>query len=442
MIKLAKLKDLKWSEKLLAALLRSDDEAKIILLEDRAGESIEDFAQMTSSMHFSGLIMERLAALNLNNSPIVQAIAKALSDSVRREYVSYISINKQFLQLRKLLEKYDSDVLWLKGTSLARSVYEKPEHRISNDFDILIPKSLLVQVTETLINGNYKPVMVSAFCNQLGVGPVDSVADLLIAPDERWLPVSTMTFASGAKTMVDLSVSATNRGLKSPSERLILERAVKIHFSGSEILAPDPVYQLLIACRNLEKDRFRSWVSLFDVHAIATSSGATTVFWEDFIRIAKEEHLEFTAWSALWLASDRFHTNVPNIVMESLQPTGNRWQKTFMFTVSPTFNWNGASVITLLLNASVSSDCSTKLSVLKNSMFPATLFLQRYYRLGNTYLGYPRSLLLHWFVLLFPGGIVRRTPIGKAWKAAALESFDRSAEATSKAGENNSPADA
>jgi hypothetical protein len=103
-------------------------------------------------------------------------------------------------------------------------------------------------------------------------------------------------------------------------------------------------------------------------------------------------------------------------VLQALQPKRSFGNQLFSFTLESAYVWNSTSLPMMILNSFASPDRARKLDLLSRSFFPSTKFLSDYYGNGSEsgFLTCFRYLPRHWFVLVMPGGLIRRT-LGRLW---------------------------
>ena len=112
----------------------------------------------------------------------------------------------------------------------------------------------------------------------------------------------------------------------------------------------------------------------------------------------------------LSIAVNRFGSPVPREVLQALYVNLRPLAPVTSFISSHAFIWNSTSLPMLIFNALVSTNTKQKLSLLAKSIVPNRTFLMKYYRTREgTSRSLVTSLILHWGVLILPGGLVRRT---------------------------------
>jgi hypothetical protein len=127
----------------------------------------------------------------------------------------------------------------------------------------------------------------------------------------------------------------------------------------------------------------------------------------------------------LSLAAERLSLQNVSETVSALAPHDRAARKILFFTVTPLFYWNTSSLPVLALNAAVADDSPRKFAALGESLLPAQEFLSQYYAGGKPLSFATRALaiLLHWLVLLLPGGVVRRTFGQFLWPNAQVRSL-------------------
>lgn len=316
---------------------------------------------------------------------------------------------RKLVKLMDRLSPLNDHIAWPKGISLARSLYDEPCHRISGDFDVITRPEFAQRFFDLCSDMNFAIIKGDAgFCNQLGVGPVKRLDDFFLVPNEGFVPSAVYGFEKDGWPLIDPKFNVLDRGLAFREVDRFFQDRLALSVGGHPLFAPSHLDHLMICCVHAEKDRFRGWKSLIDVHLLASAVDAAGS-WNEFSRRVNLEGARLSAWSALTLVRDRFNSPVPQSLLDELHP-GGQSSTLISFTVEPLFYWNCSSAIMLLLNALYTGDRQRKLRALKASFFPPRTFLERYYsaRDKSAALNIALALFCHWFVLLLPGFLVRK----------------------------------
>lgn len=427
--KLKKLDSLSLSDQLFAAVLRKDRIGALEILSKHGNPLlISEFLRRVSVITFGGLICEHIFQMDLKNE-IDQIISieglqttKVLREKASVEMTNYARHDQFFSAVLHALEHLSNKAIWLKGAVLSRTLYEMPEHRLSGDFDCLLRREDISTASRRLVaKFNYSPRLDDpGFCNQIGVGPLHTIEDLFTVPAAGLLPCAVFALTHSDLPAIDIKADPFDRGLQMVELERFYDQALNISWRGQTFLAPQWSDHLMLCLTNLEKDRFQYWKTLFDVHLLCQKLNETPDEWAIFVKRCHLEGINQIAWAGLFLTTDRLHSPVPNEVLHELLPVRQGlFNRTYNFTASPSFVWNASSLPMLLLNAYVSSDKQRKLQLLKKAILPSNQFLHAYYALNGSEDSFLKLLfyrILHFFVLVLPGGVVRRTFGPLIWK--------------------------
>ncbi len=450
--RLKPLAQLTREEKLFAALLRGDRQAAIEVLVDetRRAEILEQVVRLTRLEAFSSLIYERIFALELStffnatppapvvtevfeNTPlsVVQAKAHSLEsvevacatyleqikERARFAVANHFRLDEKFASVLKITKAFQGDALWVKGAHLSRSVYQPAHFRHYGDLDVIVHPNKFEAFVQALTDAGFASFDLPAHCNQIGVGPVNRPVDIITSPLPDWIPSGAITMHRAKdKTFVDIKVGPFERGVQAVELERIFAQAEECSCLGEKYRAPTTTDHLMLMLCNFAKNRFDNWRTLYDIHLLARSFSDKLTDWELFVERCKIESISTIAWVGLSVAADRLGTLVPDSVLAELSPEENFSTHCLTFTVSPAFVWNSTGLPMKLLNIFISPDWKRKLKLLACSFVPSSQFLRSYYGNGSKWPSfvYFVCLPMHWYVLLMPGGLVRRT-IGPMW---------------------------
>ena len=421
--KVKKLNQLEISEQLFAAVLRLDRTAVRTLLQSQEPEkTAAQFLKIVKEAQFALLVMDRLYEMAVV-SDFPEVLRSQLRDLATAQITEQANYDKQFSEILKELSPLCDQLVWIKGTALKQLVYANPNHRQSGDFDVVVRPQALPEVLAKLEGAGFFRLDSEAYCNQIGVGPVDRYEDLLLAPAQGWIPSSAISMCHGSWPYVDVKLGPFDRGVQMHQIERFFADSVISECRKQKFRVPNLVDQMLISLHTFEKDKFKSWKNLLDIHLLAREMESQDL-WHTLVDRCKLESLSVSAWASLVIASDRLGTAVPSDVLEHLAPNLSFIERWARFTVSPYFVWNATSLPMMLLNATVSGDKERKLTLLRESVFPSRGFLSNYYdkrETGKAQAARLRlagvenpicvigALLCHWIVLILPGGITRRT---------------------------------
>ena len=347
--------------------------------------------------------------------------------------------NAGFLKVCDAFDKIQASNVWIKGTALGRSLYSNENDRLDCDLDCVTDESAISELVETArAELAYAPIFTSSQCFQMGVGPISTVADLLLTPSTDIISSSPLTMIKQGAPPIDFKTDPLCRGLRMVDRQRFQRDAKLIEWQGRQIKIPTVTDSLLICALNLtEHDRFENWRCLFDIHLLATELNKTPEEWLKLVASARVEGARLATWASLTLAVDRFQTVVPISVLNSLRPFRfDLLRQWFAFSTNTGFLWNANSLAVLLLTAVISESPKRYLQALIKSCLPTRDFLRRYYGADKNSVGEKRSgaavsttnsapkssiaevskrLLQHWLVLMLPGGLVRHTLGRRIW---------------------------
>lgn len=380
---------------------------------------VEPIAEIASQELLQIIGREKLASYCLNQllsrPGLADIFSEAFARSLRRlaiqESLEYETITRDFAYLHQLLNDFQIDVLWLKGSGLAVMVYGDPSYRIIADFDLLC-QSRLAELTECFTQGSYELDLFR--CAQVGVGPIRSLVDLSLQPGDEWVACGAMALWNPAGGTVDFKLDPLERGVKFKEQMRIWSESVQVEYAGKTIRCPGFRDQLVIACCHLHKDYFEEYRRILDVHLIVLQ--LTPEDWPLVVRQAKVEGISDSIWAGLALAQDRFLTKVPPSVMRELRPCrfGAKW---YALALNYRFLWNQNPLVALLMHCVFAEDRDRKNKALAAVFFPPTQFLSAYYAAGKplNIVSHLMFLLLHWCVIAWPANMVRKTIGSRLW---------------------------
>jgi hypothetical protein len=319
--------------------------------------------------------------------------------------------DRSFRDLLKILSPVSRDLIWIKGSSLSQVIFKDNNMRRYGDFDVVVPDSKFEETLNLLTVAGFSPDRVPSSCNQIGVGPTDSFADLLLVPTEGLIPSSVTTMKRPGHAPIDVKLGPFDRGLQMCQLNRFFADAIAIDVRGQQFMSPSLLDHMLIGLHTFAKDRFRDWKVLYDIHLLGLELTKQPQLWEKLVDCCKCESIEADAWVGLVMAADRLGTPVPHSVLDALAPNDDLIHRIATMGVSPYFVWNATSLPMLLANAFVSTDKERKLQLLRRAFLPSKAFISKYYNAGRSF-GPLHGLILmlaHWAVLMLPGGLVRRT---------------------------------
>lgn len=416
LVRLKSLEHQPMSERFIAALLRNDGEAAGKILQEPISSNFrQQITESGPARQLIALIHQRVCDLGLAEC-LDDHAGGGLVDGLRAQAAAamlrFPVYDALFVKMVDSFRNWNQDVVWLKGTGLSRSLYKQPHFRISVDFDLLLPSNFEQTLSRLQAEGFSVVWDELGHSYQLGVGPVGSLKDLMLAPSSEFEPFHDLTLWREGWPFVELKSDPWNRGLKAKERERFFADCQAVMWQGRHFLAPDVVDHLILQLVHYHKHGFWGWHWLYDIHLLVDKISETPELWAEFVRRCRLEQADISAWAGLELARDRLSSSVPAEVLAQLAPEQrNTIAKGVTFTVNPEFVWNLESLPVLLLNAAFLGDRQRKLRVLSQCLFPDKQFLSDYYAAGRKlrWWQFPFILIIHWLVLLLPAGAVRLT---------------------------------
>jgi hypothetical protein len=273
------------------------------------------------------------------------------------------------------------DPILLKGAPLAYTVYDSPGSRPRADTDLFVQRDQIEAVKQTMAGLGYVEPPLSGgeliFC-QFAMEKRDRFG-VDHAFDFHW-KISTQSVFAGVLTYEELAAAAA------PVPAL-----------GSCARAAGPVHALLLACvhpamhhRNVERP-----IWLYDVHLLV--SRQTEPELERFAASAVEKRMAVICAHQLTLTRARFHTRVPDCVMEKL--SADREVEPSAVYLQPERRWHHE----LASNVRGLGRWTDRLRLLREVLFPSARYMRQVYQLDGA------------GVMLLPALYVHRCVFG-AWK--------------------------
>ncbi len=419
--KLQRLEHLSITERLFAAILSGDKERSREIITSAETLTMVAFIELVRKHRFARLTLDNLCEMNVLQN-LDESQRNELSLVATQETACQNRSDKNFKNVLSLVANLVDSLVWIKGVSLCRTVYALPVHRQCGDFDVVVKADKFATLVETLESAGFTCVYDPGFCNQLEVGPILPHSALTLSPAPGLIP-SSLCSIQYQDTMIDIKIGPLDRGLQMHEiDRFFSDSSNRV-FLGECFRSPSLVDHLVICVHTLQKDRFQGWKTLFDVHLLSGKLSKEEQMWDIFVSRCKLEGLEEAAWVSLSLAADRFATVVPQVVLTALTPRRSLAFIGMTFTASPYFVWNATGLPMLLLNAATSSDRHRKLQALGAACFPNRAFICGYFNNGKLMspIFHAVCMVLHWLVLLLPGGVIRNS-FGKIiWPAPKHE---------------------
>lgn len=413
------------TERVLAALLLEDSAG----LQDRFSEALRfnDFAEelvwQTNLSGLSGLFYERVCELGANDLfadvglPDGRNSFRFLESEAKQQAIKAFQFDERFFELRKLLENELSDLIWLKSTVLARTLYTKLNYRVGIDYDVLVNEERLPDVLERLNQAGWMPMLDDpGYCHQLGVGPANKLADLFLVPQNELEGCHNLTMQAPGWPYLELKFNPLDNGVKMKELDRFFSQTVDVQWRGGTFKSPGLIDHLLIELTHLHKHNLHGLGWMHDIHLLCNELNKDQSQWLELARRARKEGIEQSVRNALVRVCGVLDTNVPPDIMDMLG-SGGTLTRPMVNCVSTEFIWNANSLPMLVLNACVLGDGKRKMRILKESFFPDDQFLSKYYLDGKPLGDWDRlkCQLMHWLVLVLPAGVVRQSFGKKYW---------------------------
>ncbi|HEY9772521.1 MAG TPA: nucleotidyltransferase family protein [Planktothrix sp.] len=434
--RLPKFSDLRFGERFFLYLLSGDltsAQNSAELLRDSDGWA--HFVEIAALNGFCTLIAERLVQIR----PAFATQPSDFEKSVRvlqrlsmSEIVQASAFDDAFSYLLNRHKDQLRSIIWCKGSVLRQTIYSAPEHRMCNDFDLYVAPDSLQAVLATFLQSGFELIKhVPAFCNQLGVGPVSDLSDLLLVPTNDLVSRSAMTLCHPTYPDVDIKLTPLDRGLRLREEERFRSTCDQIELYGYNVSLPNKADHMLVCAINCVKDGLASWKSLYDVHLMAAHLAGED--WRDVVRRAEIEGLSTDLWICFSYAHEMLSTPIPDDVLQKMSPKRRvALRKLLHLSTSYEFSWNTNSLFGLCGNAIAADDMARKLQVIRSLFAPSREFLRAYYaervpvNLRTPFILY----FLHLAVVIMPSPLIRRTLGDSLWPLAtqyvALENACRS----------------
>src|SRR5262249_15725454 len=224
--------------RLMSALMRSDREtARSILATSDSSSWNEDFCNSVVQDRLASLIYRQIFELGLQeefaqpsqalNLPSQLDFIKAM---VVQESADFARMDSQFSYLLQNLGELRDEVVWEKGIVLSRSLYARPEFRVSGDFDLIVGQQSSQSLTAVLEKLDFKRLLDDpGHWRQLGAGPVESIEDLLLVPTPEFIPCSVLSLDKENWPMIEIKFDPLDHGLvMKEHERFYSETALHL----------------------------------------------------------------------------------------------------------------------------------------------------------------------------------------------------------------------
>ncbi|MBY0359204.1 MAG: nucleotidyltransferase family protein [Candidatus Obscuribacterales bacterium] len=355
------------------------------------------------------LLLKRLYALGLNQL-FFEDSALSMTKMMAALTTEYQRMDRYFNSLLFELGDLRENILWLKGTSLSRNLYEEPTDRLSNDFDLLLRPGSEEAIFIRFQALGFVPVWSDpGHCHQYLVGPTGQFADLFKLPTAELRPHNLTMVKEGWPTL-ELKFSPLDNGLRLKEIDRLFADAERVEWRGLVFLAPSKLDHLLMELTHFHKHSLVGWSWLYDMHLLAESLSAEQGSWPEFLRRCQVEEASLSALLGLQEMVAQLKTNLPQSVLSDLERCTAGYPLCFA-KCGTAFLWNCCSLPELILNTFLLGDTNRKLKILASCLFPDDNFIRSYY--FNDQQVSPLKMVLarfvNFFVLLLPAGIIRRS---------------------------------
>ncbi len=403
--RIGRLQALSPEERLFAAVLRSDAGESSRLMEPDTNRKFLELVKLTRCARFVLDTMCQIDVVKL----LQEDLRSQLNQMAVMETVNQKRVDKDFADVLKILLSINSDLVWIKGAALSRSVYDESYHRQFGDLDVVVRPTAFDKLIELLTESGFFNVLDPGFCNQALVGPVVPPSSLVLTPAPELVPTSVASMQR-IGTMIDIKICPLDAGVQIRDINRFFSETEQFSVLGANFLAPSVVDHLMICLYTYFKDRCISWKTLLDIHRLTLELNKHSYLWDVLVERCKEESIGLVAWLGLSVSSDRLGSVIPINVLKSLAPR-TATSNLFDFCCSPYFVWNATSFPMMLANLVVSADRKRKLEQLRIAAMPSNDFLSSYYNEGRPLSAMRHALcqMLHLLVLVLPGGAVRRS---------------------------------
>lgn len=361
----------------------------------------------------------------LDDSTLLQRLGQLVNgdfeNALRRQVYAELGYWERtigvFASVHKILDGTLSHVVWLKGPGLAATVYPEAHLRQFNDLDIMVLPPAAEDVEEALLKAGFYSDLSARI--QTRAAPSGNVREVCLQPSAHYACADALVFRKPPNAFVELKLDPLDRGLRMRQVDRLLENSAEVKLAGLTIACPGLQDQLLIACCHFRKDLFYGYRTLLDVHLLVQKLNSIGTDWDEFAKLVEEEGLSDSVWATLGLAIDRLGTPVSQALVNRLRPR-MPGAHLFTYTQSYMFLWNFNSLPALLAQTLLCEDRQRKREALSQALFPNFEFLRAYYAPGlpPNFMTWWLCMILHWFVLLMPSAVIKRTVGLCLWKTS------------------------
>lgn len=417
-------------QKLISALLCQDKEGASSILSALNAKQLESFTSKFQYENLPGLLYERICLLELSNEfskhknnanqdLLAKLRAIAIDASLKTDL-----FEKTFAEINQCLGKLNTKVVWTKGAVMSRLVYERQEYRDSVDFDCIVEESQIDIVLEAFSKLGFKLKLDHpGYCNQFGVGPTGKVTDLFLKPHIQWEGCHSLTLERPNTPYVEIKFNPLESGLKMYTLNNFFAQSRLIKREQYSFWVPSIADHLLLQLVHWHKHGFQGWGWAYDINLLCqilntesqNSAGQNSEdkssgnSWQDFIELCKIEHCQLSAWVGLTICQNKVKAQIPKEVLDALKPASiPLFPLSLRTAVSPESLWNCNGLPQMLLNAVANENLANRLTIIGKSFFPDKEFLKAYYGQSDKSPNYAYYLALHWLLLIFPAGLIRR----------------------------------
>ena len=319
------------------------------------------FLALATAEGILGLLHARICATGAVHQ-LPPALVDGLRDGAHRQVAMELAQRAELRRLVVASRARGLDMLLMKGASLAYDVYPDPALRVRSDIDLLIRtadragfRACLEELgfrSEPEVSGRFATYQFH--CARIDVHGVRHLCDV------HWKLANPQRFA-GAIPFDDLA-----------------QAAVPIPMLGPDARGLGRAHALWLACVHQVAHHYNRdmlvWV--YDVHLLAEALDATDL--ACFLALADRTGVRRICLRALLLARTRFGTTIPPAALATLE-AGPRDEPSAVF-LSP-----GVRTFDVLLDdLRVLRGWQARLTLLKDHLFPDSVYLRRTYARGSS----------------------------------------------------------
>ncbi len=360
------------NQKLISLLLNS-------LHQDQNRLDIEKLKKLSAEEWDELLVLARelrvpaLLYQNLKDRGLEEIIPEEKIAILKKFYTRNTIRNLRYMgELKKIVEACDEKeipVLALKGIYLANTIYKNIGLREMNDIDLLVPKTDLAETADIMLTLGYKP-------------ETDFSLDW-----EYTFNHLPPFFKSGIKTEIHWSIATKELSPKFDIQDF-WDQAVPVEIANTKLFSLPPDDILLYLCFHNAKHSFAFTLRPY-VDILATIEHfSDELNWDNILKCAQKWGWARGVYLSLRMAKEFLGAEVPNRVLESLNPKEDT-EKFYAIAKSQTF---ANKMLSQEINPNIAN--YTQLSLGKKAMFLLQRFFPSRIEMANKYHTDPDSLAI------------------------------------------------